>query len=114
GAPALALLLLPQTRSLGPMPTAPIPQGADRIAVELRLESDDFPRYQVALRDPAVNTIVWRSGWMTSTSSDGQPSLRVAFPTAVLRLQYYLLDLRGHPAVDSPDVIGSYTFQIAP
>jgi len=114
GAPLIALLLLPQTRSLGPIPTAPIPPGVDRIALELRLESDDFPRYQVALRDPAANTIVWRSGWMAAMPSDGEPSLRVAVPTGVLRPQHYSLDLRGRRPGGGSEVLGSYAFEIVP
>jgi hypothetical protein len=52
-APRIALQLLPQTRSIHQIPAVSIPPGADRIGVELQLESNEFPRYQAGLRDPA-------------------------------------------------------------
>jgi hypothetical protein len=113
-APAIALLLLPQTRSIGPIPTLSIPPGTDRVGFELRLESNDFPRYQVGLRDPAVNKIVWRSGWIAAKSSGGQPSVLVALPAGVLRPQHYSLDLTGRGTAGGAEVVGSYAFEVVP
>src|SRR4029077_1487717 len=59
----IALVLLPQTRDAGPVPTLAVPRGAARIGFELRLESNDYARYRVGLRDLVANTVVWRSGW---------------------------------------------------
>ena len=50
-----ALVLPPQTRAIGPVPAVAVSPGADTVAFELQLESNDFPRYQVALTDPATN-----------------------------------------------------------
>jgi len=114
GATTIALVLLPQTRSIGPIPTLAIPAGTDRVEFELRLDSNDFPRYQVGLKDPAVNTIAWRSGWSAARSSAGQPSVRVAVPASVLKLQHYSLDLSGGRAAGGEEVVGSYAFEIVP
>ena len=62
-----ALVLLPQTRAVGPIASLTVPEGMDRVTFELRLESNEFPRYEVALKDPATNQIVWRSGRLTSS-----------------------------------------------
>jgi hypothetical protein len=113
-APTIALVMLPQTRSIGPVPTLAIPAGTDRVGFELRLESNDFPRYQVGLRDPAVNRIAWRSGWMAARSSAGQPSVQVAVPAGVLKPQHYSLDLSGAGPAGRPEVVGSYAFEIMP
>jgi hypothetical protein len=113
-APTIALVMLPQTRSIGPVPTLAIPDGAERLGFELRLESNDFPRYQVGLRDPAVNKIVWRSGWIAAKSSAGQPAVRVAVPAGVLKPQHYSLDLSGTGPTGRPEVVGSYAFEIMP
>jgi hypothetical protein len=43
-----------------------MPAGTERLGFELRLESNEYTAYQVGLRDPAVNTVVWRSGWITA------------------------------------------------
>jgi hypothetical protein len=112
--PPVALLLLPQTRSIRQIPAVSIPTGAGRIGLELRLESNEFPRYQVGLRDPAVNTIVWRSGWIAAKSSGGEPSVRVAIPTGVLKPQHYSLDLNGRRPGGGAEVAGSYVFEIVP
>lgn len=112
--PAIALVMLPQTRSIGPVPTLAIPAGADRVGFELRLESNDFPRYRVGLRDPAVNEVVWHSGWMAPRTSAGQPSVQVAVPAAVLKPQHYSLDVSGTGSAGRAEVVGSYAFEITP
>ncbi len=114
GVPAIALVLLPQTRSIGPMPTLAIPPATSRLGFELRLESDDFPLYQVGLRDPAVNSVVWRSDWIAARSPGGQPSVRIAVPASVLKPQHYSLDLSGRQPAGEPEVMGSYAFEIVP
>jgi len=107
-APTIALVLLPQTRAAGPVPTLVVPAGAARIAFELRLDNSDRATYQVGLRDPAVNRIVWRSAWMASSGS----SLMLSVPASILKPQHYSLDLFSREAAD-PDVVGSYAFEIA-
>jgi hypothetical protein len=114
GAPAIALLLLPQTRSIGPIPILSIPAGAGEVGLELRLDSIDFPHYQVGLRDPAENTIVWRSDWIAAPSSAAEPSLRIAIPARVLKPQHYSLDLSAQRTGGGPEVVGSYALEIAP
>lgn len=111
--PAIALLLLPQTRSIGDLPTLTLPAGADRVGFQLRLESNDFPRYQVGLRDPAVNQVIWRSGWIGAEASDNQASLRVDVPARLLRLQHYSLEVSGRTTAGAGEVVTSYAFEVA-
>lgn len=113
GLPIVALLL-PQTRSVGPVTALAIPSGADRLGLELRLESNDFPLYQVGLRDPAVNRIVWRSSWLSSASRAGQPSIEVSIPSGLLKPQHYALDLTGRGTGTGSEVAGSYVFEVVP
>jgi hypothetical protein len=110
----IALVLLPQTRAIGPVPTLAVPSGAARIGFELRLESNDFSRYQVGLRDPGANTTVWRSGWAAPRTSAGVPSVLVALPAELLKPQHYTFDLAGRGPDGSAEVVGSYTFEIVP
>ena len=58
---ALAVVLLPQTRGSGPLPSIAIPPGADHADFQLELESSGFGEYRVGLKDLAANRIVWRS-----------------------------------------------------
>jgi hypothetical protein len=110
----IALVLLPQTRAAGPVPTLAVPPGTARIGFELRLESNDYARYQVGLRDPAANTTVWRSGWAAAKTSAGVPSIAIALPAELLRPQHYTFDLAGRGPDGGAEVVGSYTFEIVP
>jgi hypothetical protein len=110
----IALVLLPQTRAIGPITTIAIPSGTDRVALELRLESNDFPRYRIGLQDPATNEIVWRSGWTTAKVSADHLSISVLIPASVLKTQHYSLQLTGGGAAGSDEIVGSYAFRIVP
>jgi hypothetical protein len=111
-APPAALVLFAQTRADGPIPTLAIAPAAGDVALELQLESNDFPRYQVALTDPASNHVVWRSGPITATSPKGAPAVFVTVPGSVLNPQHYSLALMGLRAAANPEVVSSYTFQL--
>jgi hypothetical protein len=107
--PTIALVLVPQTRSLAPVPALAIQPGAERAQFELQLESNDFVRYQVALRDPATNQIMWRSAWNTPNAD----RVSVSVPANLLKPQHYSLDLSGRDEAGA-EVIGSYAFRIVP
>jgi len=109
----VAVVLLAPTRAVAPIPTLAIPAATDRVRFELRLESNDFPRYRVELKDPATNNILWRSGWIPPTSSADQGSVSVVVPANLLDPQHYSLDLAGRGTGGSAEVIGSYTVRIA-
>jgi hypothetical protein len=110
----IALVLLPQTRAVAPIPAIAITPGASHVAFELRLESNDFPRYQSALKDPASNRIVWRSGLLKATSDGDTPAVVVTVPGRVLKPQHYSLDLSGLRASGGVEVVGSYAVHIVP
>jgi hypothetical protein len=106
-----ALVLPPQTRAIGPVPTVALSPGADGVAFELLLESNDFPRYQVTLNDPATNRIEWRSQPIAAPSNGIAQSIPVIVPARGLKPHHYSLALVGLGASKS-EVVGSYTFQV--
>jgi hypothetical protein len=108
---AVALMLSPQTRSSGSMPSVALRPGADGVAFALLLESDDFTRYQVALKDPATNAIVWRSDRLAVGSINHSPTISVIVPARLLKAQHYALELSGI-RTGGADVIGSYVVRI--
>jgi len=112
--PAIALVLLPQTRSITSIPTLAIAPGVDRVTFDLRLEANDFSEYRAGLQDPATSRIVWRSGWIAPRSTGSQSSIRVVVPAGVLKTQHYSLDLSGRAAGGSAEIVGSYAFQVVP
>jgi hypothetical protein len=111
---AVAVVLFPQTRSAGPIATVAPPPDADRVMFELRLESNEFPRYQVALRDPAASQTVWRSGWLAAAPSGDHPAVSVIVPVKILKPQHYSLELIGQDGAESSRIAGSYAVQVVP
>ena len=109
--PLAALVLFPQTRDVGPVASLAIPAGVENAAFELRLESNDFSRYDVGLKDPASNQVVWRSGSISAIPSSQTPAILVLVPTRVLKPQHYSLTVMGRRSGDT-EVVGSYTFQV--
>jgi hypothetical protein len=110
--PAVAIVLLPQTRSVGPVPTVAVPATAERVAFQLRLEANDFPVYQAALKDPGTNRIVWRSAQLSAQSRDAATIVSISVPASTLASQHYSLELTGIHGSERTDVVGSYVFQV--
>jgi hypothetical protein len=107
----IALLLLPQTRAAGPIATLDIPPGVPAVTIELRLESNDSPRYVVGLEDPASNRIVWRSIPIAPRLRGGVASVAAALPTRLLKPQHYSLTVSGTTAATT-HIVGTYTFEV--
>jgi hypothetical protein len=108
----LALVLSPQTRALGPLPTVALSPALDRVAFELRLESNDFSRYLVDLKDPGSGRTVWRSASVLARVVRGESFVSIAIPAATLAPQHYSLVLAGRDATGGTEPVASYTFQI--
>jgi hypothetical protein len=113
-APTIALVLPPQTRAGGSVPTLALPAGDGRVAFELQLEPNDASRYEVGLKDPVANRVVWRSGWIARTQSGDEATLVVVIPARVLKPQHYSFDLNVRGPGGRSDVTGSYSFQVLP
>ena len=107
-----ALVLRPETRAAAPVSDIAVPPGVDIVAFELDLEAGDFSQYQVALKDPATNRILWRSGVLTPTSSRRTPAVAVAVPANLLKPQHYSFELSGRTPGSAFTVVGSYAFQM--
>lgn len=106
-----ALVLLPQTRSIGTIPSLAIPDRAARARLELELEANDFTAYRAALKDPASNQTVWQSAWLTATTRDGTSVVALVLPAQVLKPQHYSIALMGRKNGGDAEVVGSYAFE---
>jgi hypothetical protein len=103
-----ALVLFPQTRGAGSIATIALPVGAERVAFELMLESDEFSAYQVVLKDPPDGRILWRQGGLRKTNA----TLSVSVPAGQLKQQNYSLELSATAANGNLEMVGSYSFRI--
>jgi hypothetical protein len=107
----VSLLLPPPMRGAARIPTISVPSGTDLAMLLLTLESDEFPAYQAALKDPATNQILWSSASLESTSLGEKKAISISFPAGLLKQQNYIVEMKGLPAGKAPEFIGGYPFR---
>jgi hypothetical protein len=108
----LALVLSPQTRAVGPLPTVAVSPALEQVAFDLRLESNDASRYRVELKDPGTGRTLWRSGSVPARAVRGVSLVSIAIPVAMLPRQHGVLELAGLSAAGRAEPVASYTFQV--
>jgi low affinity Fe/Cu permease len=114
GAAVLSFVLQPPTRGVGELPTLAIPPATTTVALRLMLESDDYPRYDVVIRDPATDRIVSRTDNLRTTGSAAATSLAVTLGAGLLKPQIYRAEVTGVPARGAPEAVGGYSFRVVP
>jgi len=108
----LAFVLSPQTRGTGSLAAIMLPPGAGRVVFTLILESDDFPEYRVALRDPASNQIIWRSAGLKARPNGANRSVSVSLPGDLFKPQNYALELTGILPGGVAEFVSTYAFRV--
>jgi hypothetical protein len=108
----VSFVLAPQTRGVGQIATIAVPAGTDYVALTLQLESEGFPKYQGALKDPATNQIVWQSGKLGAISSGKSKAISIKLRANLLKPNNYSIELTGIPRNGPPEIIGSYSFKV--
>jgi hypothetical protein len=106
-----AILLLPQTRSIGQPPTISIPINSGELRFQLRLESNDFAQYRTSLNDPVTNQRLWRSSTLFS-QSNGASFVLLAVPADLFKSQHYAFELAGVDKTGTETPVSSYAFQV--
>jgi hypothetical protein len=110
----LSFVLAAPTRGAADIPTLAIPAGTDAVRLRLELEADDFPRYRVALRDPARDRIIWRGDNVRPTAGGDAKALSITLNAGLLRPQIYRVEITGVPARDIPGLVSGYSFRVVP
>src|SRR6266566_4602518 len=87
--------LLPQTRGTGQIADITVPVGTDYVVLRLELESDDVPEYQVVLKNPATNQIIWRSGKLKAKSRGNNKTISISVRASLLKQRNYTLEASG-------------------
>jgi hypothetical protein len=108
-----ALVLRPQTRGVGPVPVISIAAGSQTVPLDLEFEATGPASYDVALKDPATNRIIWRSAPVSPQREGPRPVLSIGLPVARLKSQHYALDLFALRPGASPEFVGTYAFEVA-
>ena len=111
-APTVALVLLPQTRGVGPVPILAVGADSSTVTIELAVAALDRSPYQATLRDPATNAVLWRSDDLTAKRAEPAPLVTVALPAVQLKAQHYSIELFTRRNGRTGDFVGSYAFEV--
>jgi hypothetical protein len=106
---AVAMLLLPPTRGVSQLPTLTVPRGINLVALSLKLEALNFKIYRAALKDASSSQVLWNSQELSPGVESKTVSL--IFPSRLLHLQTYVIELSGVRANGSSDLLASYPFR---
>jgi hypothetical protein len=109
---AIALVLLPQTRGVAPVPAVAIASTAADVPLELALETAPGTSYTVTLRDPVTNLTAWRSPPVGALRARGTPVVAFSLPARLLKPQHYALDLFELGSGKAPEFVSSYAFEV--
>jgi len=108
----VALVLMPSTRGAREIPSLSIPPGATTVEIRLVLDGDDFPTYDVALKDFEGERALWNAVGLRSSASGEERVVVVAIDPHLMKPQRYTLELSGHRASGRSEVITSYPFRV--
>jgi len=109
---SIALVLVPQTRSAGPVPMLSVTPGARAVPLDLQIDGAVASSYGAALKDPATNEIVWRSAPLPTPRRSEHPSISVLVPATLLKTQHYAVDLFARTANGNSQLAGTYAFEV--
>jgi multidrug resistance efflux pump len=108
----VAFALAPQTRGISPIATVSVPADTDYVAMELQLESGNYPAYRATLKAVQENQVIWRSGRLKARSNGDIKVVGVSLPSSLLQWSRYLVEVSGIAADGSSEIVGSYAFRI--
>ena len=109
---SIAVLLMPQTRGAGQPVSISVPIGIDTLPLLLELESDEFPEYQVILKVPGSDYVVWSSAKLKAGLQGKNRLLSLSIPVKVLKQKTYVLEASGFPPKGAPEFISGYVFRV--
>ena len=81
--------------------------------LDLEFETTDPASYEVALKDPATNRVVWRSAPVMPERDRRRPVVSVGVPAGLLKAQHYSVDLFELRPGATPEFVASYAFEVA-
>jgi hypothetical protein len=109
---SIAVLLMPQTRGTSQPVSIAVPTGIDALPMRLELESDEFPEYQVTLKQPGSDRALWHSAKLKAGAEGKNRALSLSIPVKVLKQETYVLEASGIRAKGTPELLSSYVFRV--
>lgn len=108
----VAFVLAPLMRGAAQIPRLELAQETTRVDFRLDLETNDFPRYRVTLKNLKADRVLWQSVDLAPVTKSDSSTLSVRVPAKLLQQGMYQLDLTGAPANGEAGFAGSYVFRI--
>jgi hypothetical protein len=84
----------------------------DFLNLTLHLEPDDYTQYRAALKDPAANQALWRSGKLKPRSRGTARLISVSVPAPLLKQQHYLVEVTGFRGDGSSQLLSGYPLRV--
>ena len=105
-----SFVLLAPLRGNNQLATVSIPPKTEYLAMQLQIESDEYPFYRVALVDQSSGQTVWQSGKLKAAKK----SLTVRLPAKLVKSQIHSLEVSGIKATGEAESFSSYLFEAVP
>jgi hypothetical protein len=106
------LVLVPQLRGVGQLPTVALAGGTGDLAVQLDLEPVDYPSYDASLIASSGGQLLWRADRLIARAVGGRKTIDLRLPATVLSPQDYLIRVSGIPARGASEIVGEYRFTV--
>jgi len=111
--PTLAsFILLPTMRGQSEQQTLKIPPGTQQVRLQIKIESNDFSRYKIALH-PVDGGQSWNPGPVNAVTDKKGTTISVKIPAARFSSGDYILMLNGVDAAGAIEEINRYFFRIS-
>jgi hypothetical protein len=92
--------------------TLVIPEGADRVGLEIKPEKDDYASYQAVLRTADGETIWQRAGLKARRLVSGR-SVSLLLPATLFTKRDYILRLNGVDSGGRSEEVGQYVLRVS-
>jgi hypothetical protein len=112
GAGIVSFALAPQLRGVEQIPTVSVPAQTGYVAVQLRLEPNDFSAYRVSLLDQSGKRTLWRSNKLKARAGGDGKALGVSFRAGLLGPRTFVLRVYGVSASGTSESLSDYPFKV--
>jgi hypothetical protein len=109
---SVASFILSPTLRSGSLQTLSVPANTDYVAIQLELESDDYPSYRVILQELPSNKTLWQKGKLKTTTKGEVKVLNVSLQPNLLKSQTYTMQVIGLLASGDSEIVSNYTFKV--
>lgn len=107
-----SIVLVPQMRGATDVPVVTIKHDTANVAVRLELEPSDYSVYRIWLLRQPNGKVLLRMNNVNALTSDGDKTLNVRLPVALLQPDSYVLRVFGISQTGASELISDYRFRV--